>query len=325
MTTHHLSPHDRYMRAVLSKPLVAQDFFEKSLPTEIVQNIDFSTLKLQKDSFINDKLRVKIADLLYSVNLNGTPGYLYLLTEHASTPDRLLPYRMMQYVMSIMDHHKQKHPQEKKLPLVVPLILYAGLHPYNYSTDLFDLFEQKELAKSVFLNPYQLIDLHKISDKKLRETYILFGVAAFVAKHIRKADSVLLLKNVIPSLQWLRNNGHEGYVHLTLTYISKAGEVKNEDAFREVIKSGLSAEDEENVMTLTEKYRQKGLAEGMTLAEKHRQEGELKGRLEGKLKALQETALNLFKLGMGIEQVAQATTLPVQQVQDLWKKSSTSH
>lgn len=321
MPKNHLSPHDRYIRSILSNLPVAREFFEKHLPEEIIKVIDFSTLTPQKDSFVNDKLRVKVADLLFAVNFNGDPGYIYLLTEHASKPDRFLPYRMHQYIMGIMDLHLKKS-KNKKLPLVVPLILYTGDKPYTYSTDLFDLFgKEKELAKSVFLTPYELIDLNKISDETLREAYYWFGAAALTAKHIRNFDLVSLVDNMIDLLKRLKNNGLDDYVYLTLSYIFIAGEVKDEEGFRNIIRSGLSSNDEEIVMTLAEKYRQKGLQEGMVIAEQYLQ----KGKLEGELKALHATALNLFNFGMNAEQVAQATTLPLQEVQDLWKKSASQH
>jgi len=305
----HLSPHDRYIRSILSNTPVAVEFFEKHLPKEVIKAIDFSTLEPQKDSFVNDKLRLKVADLLFSVNVNGNPGYIYLLLEHASTPDRFLPYRMLQYTLSIIDHHLKKHPKEKKLPLVVPLILYTGDKPYTYSTDLFDLFEkEKDLAKSTFLNPYQLIDLNKIPDETLREAYYWFGAAALTAKHIRDFDLVSLVESMIDLFLRLKDEGLDNYVHVTLSYIFKAGEVKDEEAFRDVIRSGLSSNDEEIVMTLAEKYRQKG---------------EIKGRLEGRLEALHETALNFLKLGISKEQVAQATKLSLQEVQDLLQKNTT--
>lgn len=72
--------------------------------------------------------------------------------------------------------------------------------------------------------------------------------------------------------------------------------------FRNIIRSGLSSNDEEIVMTLAEKYRQKG-----------------------KLEALQETALNLIKLGVNIEKVSQVTKLPLQEIQDLWSQNTSTH
>lgn len=321
MPKNHLSPHDRYIRSILSNTPVAREFFEKHLSPDVIKAIDFSTLEAQKDSFVNDKLRLKVADLLFAVNFNGDPGYIYLLLEHASTPDRLLPYRMLQYTMGIMDQHLKKS-KDKKLPLVVPLVLYTGQKPYTYSTDLFDLFgKEKDLARSTLLSPYQLIDLNKIPDETLREAYYWFGAAALTAKHIRDFDLVSLVKNMIDLLERLKKNGLDNYVHLTLSYIFIAGEVKDEEGFRNVIRSGLSSDDEEIVMTLAEKYRQKGYQEAMVIAEQYLQ----KGKLEGKLEALHETALNLFSFGMSAEQVVQATKLPLEEVQDLWKKNASRH
>jgi predicted transposase/invertase (TIGR01784 family) len=314
MPADHLFRHDRYIRSVFSHLSVAQEFFEKNLPAEVVNLMDFATLTPQKDSFINDKFRVKVADLLFSVNFSGTLGYVYLLTEHTSSPDRFLPYRMLHYIMGIMDQHRKKHPKAKKLPLIVPLILYTGPKPYAHSTDLFDLFgEEKELSKSVFLNPYQLIDLNAISDESLRETYYLFSAAALATKHIRNMDLVSLTETMIDLLQRLKAEGLNEYAHLTLSYVFDEGNGKDEEGFRRVVRAGLSQEDEEKVMTLREKYLQQG-----------REEGEARGEARGEAK-LRDTALNLFRFGMGVEQVAQATTLPLQEVQNLWKKETESH
>jgi len=320
MPKNHLSPHDRYIRSILSNTPVAREFFEKHLPPEVIKTIDFSTLEVRKDSFINDKLRLQVADLLFSVNFHGDPGYIYLLLEHASTPDRLLPYRMLQYTLSIMEHHLKKS-KKKKLPLVVPLILYTGNKPYTYSTDFFELFEkEKELARSTFLNPYQIIDLNKIPDETLRDAYYWFGAAALTAKHIRDFDLVSLVKSMVNLLDRLKKDGFDNYVHLTLSYIFTTGEVKDEEGFRDVIRSGLSSSDEEIVMTLAEKYRQKGYQEGkrdsMIAVEQYIQ--------KGKLEALYETALNLFKLGMSAAQVVQATGLSLQEVRNLSRQNVSS-
>lgn len=315
MPKNHLSPHDRYIRSILSNVPVAREFFEKHLPADVIQSIDFSTLEPQKDSFINDKLRLKVADLLFSVKFNGDPGYIYLLLEHTSKPDRFLPYRILQYTLSIMEQHLKKleneKSKEKRLPLVVPLILYTGQKPYSYSTDLFELFgKEKDLAKSTFFSPTQLIDLNKIPDKTLREAYYWFGAAALTAKHIRNFDLVSLVKSMVDLLERLKEDGLNSYVYLTLSYMFIEGEIKDEEAFRDVIRSGLSSNDEETVMTLAEKYRQKGKVEG---------------KLEGKLEALHETALNFLKLGISVEQIVEATKLPLEVVENLLQQDASNH
>lgn len=295
----HLCPHDRYMRSVMSLPAVAQEFFEKHLPPEVVKAIDFSTLTSQKDSFINDKLKLKVADLLYSVKFNGDPGYIYLLLEHTSSSDRLLPYRMLHYILGIIDQHHRKMKGKGKLPLVLPLIFYTGKKSYRHSTDLFDLFgKEKDLAKSVFLRPFELIDLTKLSDETLREDYYWFGAAALTTKHIRDSDLAGFVKSMVHLLKRLKKEGLAHYVHTTLSYLFTAGDVKDEEGFRDVIRSGLSNDDEEIVMTLAEKYLQKG-------------------ELRGELKTLHKMALKFLNRGMNADQVAEMTELPLKEIQKL--------
>ncbi|MGC8483988.1 MAG: Rpn family recombination-promoting nuclease/putative transposase, partial [Thermodesulfobium sp.] len=77
-----IKAHDRFVRALMTKPKVIREFFDHHLPEKIKKCIDFSSIEPQKESFVDDKLRLQIADLLYSVKFNGEPGYLYILLEH---------------------------------------------------------------------------------------------------------------------------------------------------------------------------------------------------------------------------------------------------
>lgn len=85
-TKKNLSPHDRFIRSMMSHPKVIQEFFQENLPDSIKKIIDFSSITPQKDSFIDDALRLQIADLLYSAHFQGEPGFLYFLMEHAMLP-----------------------------------------------------------------------------------------------------------------------------------------------------------------------------------------------------------------------------------------------
>lgn len=51
---------------------VARDFFTAHLPEKILSEIDLSTLKQQKTSFINEKFSANDSDVIFSVNLNSS-------------------------------------------------------------------------------------------------------------------------------------------------------------------------------------------------------------------------------------------------------------
>lgn len=56
---------------MLAKPKVAKEFFAGHLPMHIKSEIDLDSLKLQKESFVDDKLKMQITDLLYSAQFKN--------------------------------------------------------------------------------------------------------------------------------------------------------------------------------------------------------------------------------------------------------------
>jgi predicted transposase/invertase (TIGR01784 family) len=77
-------PHDSIFRAALSDIRVAQEFLTCYLPEQLSSSIDFCTLKLQPDSYIDSQLKRSQSDVLYEAQINDKQGYVYLLFEHFS-------------------------------------------------------------------------------------------------------------------------------------------------------------------------------------------------------------------------------------------------
>ncbi len=304
----HISPHDRYIRSVLTNPPVIQEFFQHHLPEKIKQSIDFSSIVPQKESFVDDRLRLQITDLLYAVNFNEQPGYLYVLLEHASTPDKFLPFRMLKYTTAIMNEHLRK-TGDKILPIVYPLILYTGKKSYNHSTNIYDLFgNQKKLAQNIYTKPYDLVDLTTVSDETLK-AYEWFGVAGMITKHIHDPDILPILRNMVEFLNKLEESGNEEYVSITLSYIVEAGTVNSKDEFVEILKTGLSYQ-EEKIMTLAEQFRQEGVQKGIA-------QGIEKGIEKGARKTATNIALKMIKAGINLQEIQEMTDLPIQKLNKL--------
>jgi predicted transposase/invertase (TIGR01784 family) len=305
--TKNLSPHDRFTRSSMSHPKIAEEFFKKHLPEKIKKSLDFSSIKLEKESYIDDNLKQKIADLLYSVNFDGQPGFLYILFEHASKSDPLLPFRMLKYMIAIMDSHL-KTTKTRKLPLVYPLILYTGEKPYAHSMDFFDLFpiEEKALAKETLLSPYHLVDLTQVSDEELKH-YRMFGMMARALKHIHDSDIYPFFIGILEGLRELEKQGEESYIYSIITYIVGVGETPRQEDLLQAIKK-LESVDEEKVMTLAEYLKpevfrrgmKKGLEEGL---EKGIEKGIEKGKKERDI----EIAKAMLLKGIDLDTIAGVT------------------
>jgi predicted transposase/invertase (TIGR01784 family) len=337
--TKKLSPHDRFTRSLMTNPKVAEEFFKTNLPEHIKNAIDFSSLELRKESFIDDNLKLQIADLLYLVQFNGRPGFLYVLLEHASTDDRFLPFRMHKYVTAIMDHHLKKK-DNKTLPLVYPIILYTGKKPYAYSMDLFDLFSEKErdLAKEIFTSPYHLVDLTQVSDEELKQ-YIWFGTMALTLKHIHDSNIIPFFESIVDVLKELEKRGESSYIHTIITYMAGTGEVPQKSEFFETTKKLESVNEEKIMSTLVEQLqpellniaRKQSFEQGFEKASellrpKLLQEGRQVGLKEGRQVGLEEgrqeerikIARNMLSEGIDIKVISLAMKLSEGEIRKLF-------
>lgn len=300
--------HDKFFRSAMSNTRVARDFLEQYLPKNILSSTDLSTLQLQKESFIDSNLKQMISDVLYKVKIKECDSYIYLLVEHQSTPDRFMAFRLLRYVCRIMGHHI-KNLKNDSLPVVVPLVFYHGRQFYPYGTDIFELFgASRELAKSVLLQPFHLIDVNNLSDEVLTER-VWSGVLTFIQKHIFERDILRYYEEIVPLLKKLMTEGADDYIISIIQYVMNAGSIGDVQQFVRLA-STLSPTFGDEVMTLAERLRLEGLAEGKA-------EGKVEGRAEGREEAATEIAKKLLTNGVDLKLVAHFTGLSTEAINSL--------
>ncbi len=110
------TPHDAVFKQFLMHAETARDFLEIHLPVELRELCDLNTLHLESGSFIEESLKGHSTDVLYSVQMQGNPGYLHVVIEHQSKPDKKMAFRMMRYSIAAM--HRHLEADHDKLPLV---------------------------------------------------------------------------------------------------------------------------------------------------------------------------------------------------------------
>lgn len=110
------NPHDHFFKEIFSRQENARSFLQHYLPPEITPLLDFSTLEISKDSFIDPTLEEHLSDLLYKVTLHeGAETHIYVLFEHKSYPERTVAFQLLCYMVRIWEQAlKQK---QKLLPI----------------------------------------------------------------------------------------------------------------------------------------------------------------------------------------------------------------
>ncbi|UAN48452.1 Rpn family recombination-promoting nuclease/putative transposase [Serratia sp. JSRIV001] len=271
------TPHDATFRQFLTQPEVARDFMELHLPAELRAICDLNTLKLESGSFVEDNLRQYFSDVLYSLKTTaGDDGYVHVLIEHQSTPDRHMAFRLIRYAVAAMQRHLDAG--HKKLPLVIPMLFYTGKRsPYPYSTRWLDEFANPELAGKLYSTAFPLVDVTVIPDDEIAG-HRSMAALTLLQKHIHHRDLAELVDRLAPILLagYLSSSQVVSLVH----YIVQAGETSDAEAFVRQLAQRVPQHGD-TLMTIAQQLEQKGIEKGIQLG---RQEGHSEGERDATLK-----------------------------------------
>ena len=164
--------HDSLFRLAFARPAQAADHFRRHLPAAVVEAVRWETLELQDGSFVDPELKNLHTDLLYRARLQGEGELLlYVLLEHQSRVDYLMPFRVLQYLVRIWDRWLSDDSSRRRLPHVVPMVVYHGKRNWTAPLDFADLFEaplRDMLSVYIPSFVYDLQDLSRIPDEQLQ-------------------------------------------------------------------------------------------------------------------------------------------------------------
>lgn len=303
------TPHDAFFRSVMSQPEAARDFLTFHLPEELRAVCDLDTLQLASGSFITDDLKPFFSDILWSLQTTGGAGYVFALIEHQSKPDRHIAFRMLRYSIAVMQRHLEAG--HRTLPLVIPLLFYAGRRsPYPYSTNWLDDFDKPELAAALYGGDFPLVDITVVPDGEIRQ-HRRVALLEFLHKNIICRDLMEMADGLSELLVSQLNSGYTTRSQLlaALNYAVHAGDTGDYHLFIRTL-AGRLPEHGEVLMTVAQRLRQEGHEEG-------RVEGRMEGRMEGEREKALQIAENMLKCGMDRESVMKMTGLSVEDLADI--------
>ena len=166
------NPHDIFFKEVLGDVVNTQAFLETYLPYEVLQTIDVGTIQAEKDSFIEQDLKEFYADLLFRANIRNREAYVYILLEHKSYSDDNVGVQLLRYMSAIWDKEIKKQ-KNRRLPLILPIVLYQGKEKWGVSTQFADRIEgvgtmEGALKKAIPHFEYYLYDFSSNSGKEIK-------------------------------------------------------------------------------------------------------------------------------------------------------------
>jgi len=257
------NPHDRLFREIWSDRDVAMDFLRNYLPEKILKLSDLSSLEICKDSFVEEDLKEYFSDLLYRMKLEKQEGYIYLLFEHKSYPERLIHLQLSEYMLKIWRLHLKQH-KTKYIPVIVPAVLYHGKRKWNAKIKFSGMFSGpvKELSEYIPDFEYVLYDLSRYSDDEIKGT-VLSRAVMLLMKHISDPDLIMKLPGIFLLMRdLLRQDTGLRYIETILRYLYSAAETQPEEIIN-VLEQTLSEEGRKMGMTAADRLRKEGYDQGV--------------------------------------------------------------
>ena len=284
--------HDRLFRETWSDLSNARSFLQNYLPEKVLNIVRLDTLEICKDSFIEQDLKDYYSDMLYRVDLGESPGYIYFLFEHKSSPDRDIHLQVLEYMVKIW-RLEQKQGGSGELSIIVPLVLYHGKRRWRIKQSFRSVFAGpvEKLAEYVPDFQYELYDLSEYTDEEIKGT-VMARVTMLLLKHIFEPDVTNRLPGIFSLLKELseKKTGLQYFESLVKYVFSNVDDI-TVDKMQAIVDNALLEDKGEYIMTLAERLRKEGLEQGLeqgrTLAEKLRKEGLEQGRGEGLFEAVE--------------------------------------
>ena len=281
------TPHDKVFKFALNNLHHARNWLQAELPANLRAQIDWSTLTAESESFVSESLKALHSDHLFSAKMDGHDLLIYLLFEHQSSVDSLMAFRMLDYLVAIWKWYIRNHVNAKRLPVVIPLVLYHGERPWHAPLDIREIIalpDGHNLALEDYLPrfKYLLDDLTGLTPEDLKDRGLsdFPQLVVWLLSQLRfHTDQISVIEHTWTLFQRLERTGARAEILAAFEYIISVSSIEQKalNSFAERLGSDVKGDI-------------------MTLAEVLRQEGKIEGKLEGKLESKQETLVNLLTL-----------------------------
>ncbi|MCK4766521.1 MAG: Rpn family recombination-promoting nuclease/putative transposase [Candidatus Aminicenantes bacterium] len=298
------SPHDKAIKKFLSEKETAKSYFLEYLPAEITKDMDFSTLKISKDTFIDKKMSAYYSDLLYEVKLKNMWAFVYLLIEHKSRVDHFTAFQLLKYMVKIWELYLKQDEKAKTLPLILPIVIYHGSPEWEKDTNFISLFDDKTPGYVKDYIPdfcYTLHDISHLPDEEIKGA-VLLRILLKTLKYIFKPELSHKLPEILQLFHDLtdKKKGTE-YLEVLLRYLTGSANNLTEENLEESV-TKIIIEGGDLMSTIAEKWVKQGIEQGIE-----------KGREETR----REMAKRLIQKAIDLNIIADATGLSREEIDSL--------
>jgi predicted transposase/invertase (TIGR01784 family) len=280
-----LGKHDLSYRLFFSHQRMIQDLLREIVGERWVECVDLDSGELVNTSFVSDRHDNRESDVIWKFRRTDSeePVFIYILMEFQSRPDPSMPVRLMGYESLFYQILMKSQPAAgwKNLPLIIPVVVYNGIGPWDVARDLGSLIGDLHPSAEIYRPQlrYLLVDEARYPREELAElanpVAELFRIETSRDWEEVRASVHRLRQTVPPDEESLRRAFGIWFQKVILPRLGLSGEGVPETLTLEEVETMLA----ENIDRWNREIREEGLQEGL-------QKGLQKGLREGEVRIL---------------------------------------
>jgi len=232
------TPFDDFFRRILQNKKIVEELLRVLVDKPWVKELDFSTLRTDKDTYISKKHKKSADDMIWKINYNSTHStslsagelsnnsssaviHIVIMLEVQSTNDNKMPFRFLDYIGSYYENQFKSIKKNEKIPPIIPILLYVGETSWNAKIKFHDLVEipDKSLKKYIPDFEYIPIIMDKISKKKLSEAESVLARLLSLNKSKNKKEFRELSHNLFKFIKIKNIDEQKEYLEFFIDYI----------------------------------------------------------------------------------------------------------
>jgi predicted transposase/invertase (TIGR01784 family) len=258
------------------------------------------------------------SDIVYKVSdiNNDNDIYVFIMLENQTQVDFLMPFRLLEYMIRLWRRHIQEKGDQAenkpfKLPAILPIVFYDGDQQEGWTAE-------REFSKKV--NHHEVFQAYTPNFEYILVDLTVIGVKEL--EQLKNPNSLILLLDKCRTPEGLRQIREisDDFWEAVVKIAKKNGlfDLLKETVY--IIMKKYHATDEVIRETI-EKLNKGQVKEGMLIYSEGLDvlKAEEKGIEKGERKKAIETAINFYKLGLTVDQIAKGTGLDKKTLKEILK------
>jgi hypothetical protein len=164
--------HDWLARNVLDDTELAADLLRNYLEPGLASSLAWDSLKREVDDAVEPELLPRKSVLLYSARFEKDRNkklMLFMFLEHQSRQERLMSFRMLDYLIAVHQEMIPKLNEGDRLPYPLMIVLHHGKSPWKKILTMGELVAMPSGRKEKVMDfPIHMIDIAAMPVDKLR-------------------------------------------------------------------------------------------------------------------------------------------------------------